>query len=453
VCSSDLINKIFTLLKDGIPYPAYTFHEGVNTGLKDLPGGSYTIELLVKNQFCTGTNPEPATCKESVKVSKTFTVWVDEESPTATPSRATCPNGESGCPFVGTSRVTVTFQDTGGSGLANQRIAVTTNTTPPPSGNSAWSDPSTSNTKIATLSDSGRLYIHWWAADKAGNEATGTFGPYDLIKDNTSLALTAQPDWGTIEQKWLEFYTPESTPYGTSPLILTAQLGDHDITNTEIGFYLDNVYLGYASVVDGQASYRYSGTLTVGEHTFAAGWGGNGSYNQPPRADLPYESIGSDLTTTLTVTSSPRRNPSVGDIIRVGITVTNIGKLPAENAHVTFTVPAGLTWIHDQAGLSDTEGVDWAGGSWLISKTLAGASPPGFFSRLFGRGAPPPGPDQTADAHAYFIVLNEGDLIFSAQAETEPPQAESNPGDNTANTLTITVNPAVPACWALDGSQ
>jgi uncharacterized repeat protein (TIGR01451 family) len=171
-------------------------------------------------------------------------------------------------------------------------------------------------------------------------------------------------------------------------------LGDDQLSNTEIAFYAPcaafekavapctdgSFLLGRTPVVAGIATYTISADmvpkLAIGDLTFSAGWGGNGLYNEPPKATAPYEIVGPDLEMGIFTSS---KTPAVGDIIRVDFKVRNIGNADAHNAVAKLKIPAGLTLVHNAMrtlstgyfdGDDDSEdyaSFDWATGvHWVI---------------------------------------------------------------------------------------
>ncbi|MCL1897258.1 MAG: InlB B-repeat-containing protein, partial [Micrococcales bacterium] len=220
----------------------------VNAGA--LPAGTYAVTLVANNGY-----------HDSVPVVQTFTVVEDLIPPTA----SAAPAGPQA--FTTNTPVTLTFADTGGSGLATQQVAVTTSTTPPPALDAAWTATSASSTRLATINAVGTWYIHWLAADNAGNVGSGYFGPYSLSKQDIDLALVA---------------SPASAVTYPATVTLTATLTPVELfapAASGVVYFSDGLgFVTSATIAGGVASITYTPTL-AGPLTFKAEYYGDSNYN------------------------------------------------------------------------------------------------------------------------------------------------------------------------------
>jgi len=260
------ISSTFTLTKDGLPY-SYVFAEGDND-VSLLPVGNYSITLIVNN----GT-------LDSVPFSRSFSIIEDIIKPTAV---ANIPNGS----FSVNTPVTLTFSDLGGSEFKEQRVAITTSSSLPGPLDSAWTMISSSNSRIATINVVGTTYIHWEAWDHAGNYDYGTFGPYTLSKQATTVTLTTNPVSSVVYPGTIELtatFDSMTTPTGT------------------VFFQIDGNTVGSATITAGEATFTYTPNGTyIGNVTISAVYNGDSTYN-PASDSLPY-----------TITKNPGASVTVG---------------------------------------------------------------------------------------------------------------------------------------------
>jgi len=108
---------------------------------------------------------------------------IDKTRPAVTANPSTREWGNTGV------TVTLTYSDSGGSGLATRQYAWSTSTATP----STW----TNYTSPVTQSGEGMWYLHVRAVDAAGNVYTAYFGPYKI--DRTPPTVSANPssrEWG-----------------------------------------------------------------------------------------------------------------------------------------------------------------------------------------------------------------------------------------------------------------
>ena len=250
------ISSTFTLTKDGLPV-VFSFTEGVND-VSILPVGDYVITLVVNNGV-----------KNSVPFTRSFSIVEDIIPPTAMATETTGSYSKN-------TPITITFSDLGGSGFREQRVIVTESSSMPSFTDSRWTLQSSSSSRLVTINTVGTTYIHWQAIDYAGNIASGTFGPYTLLKQNTSITLSATPVTSTVYP---------------SPIILTAVF-EHDTDPTGTVFFQINGFtVGSATIAHGEASYTYNPLSSyIGDVTFKAVYNGDTNYN-PTNDDISYTII------------------------------------------------------------------------------------------------------------------------------------------------------------------
>ncbi|MDR1603205.1 MAG: MBG domain-containing protein [Gracilibacteraceae bacterium] len=213
----------FTVSKDGAPYGGLQL-TGAGEGRYDvsaLPPGDYRVALTVKSPR-----------GESLPFVRAFEIRQDRNAPTA--------KIEPVAPlkFTAESAVTLRFSDTGGSGLREQSVALTTSPTTTPA--DKWSLFSPSLSRAVALTQDGTYYIHWQATDAAGNKAAGSFGPYILDKNVSDLVLSAQPAGS-------QFYGKE--------FVLTAELaaGAYE-PKSYVSFFADGDSIGSAPIIGNKAT-------------------------------------------------------------------------------------------------------------------------------------------------------------------------------------------------------
>ena len=449
--------------------------------------------------------PPPATCKTSFVAKRTITVVEDKIPPTVLAVPAKCNGVTAECPLghlVGSSRVNLQFSDSGGSGFASQHTAVTKlgegvsvslescqATRPAPVSVqkpdlgyaqnpddpawlvAGWSAGSASSAKPVPLGESGALCVHTWGIDGAGNWAMDTFGPYVLVKDNTTLTLTATPDGretlGNPTNPPSSSYCDSETTSGAC-VVLTATLGDLTIPRTAIGFYLDNEYLGYAWTEDGVAVFNYIpgntppgralGALTpisIARHTFSAVWAsGNQIYNKidaPSVYDshLPqntlYDVVGPDLEVSITASSY---TALVGDIVRIDFLVRNQGSSNAEGVKAVLTLPSELNVVPtfgsapfklgvpvppdaifgDGLGALDPTGIWVDGMTWDLGDLPSPTPRPSTVRKAAAA------PGWQASASVYVLVTDENEHEITAKVGSSNRELEL---ENNARLLTI----------------
>lgn len=132
--------------------------------------GKYSISLRVKNDQNIWSEP----------FKRTINIVVDDVAPIIDINK-------SDSDWVNQNvNVTATFDDKGGSGFRDQRFAVTTSSSKPGSGWSAWGGGLKRDISIA---DEGVRYIHIEARDNEGNLAYKVFGPYKIDKVKPTLRV------------------------------------------------------------------------------------------------------------------------------------------------------------------------------------------------------------------------------------------------------------------------
>jgi len=292
------VTSAFTLTKDDSPY-TYSFVAGDND-VSVLPVGEYMITLVVNNGY-----------DDSVPVTRAFSMIEDTTPPTAI---ATPASGS----FTANASVTVTFSDTGGSGLKDQKVIVTNSTTTPAPSDPGWTLESASSSRIVKINTAGNNYIHWEANDNAGNTGYGYFGLYTLTKQDVTLSLTTAP--------------AISATYPT-PVVLTASFAENDPYPTgNIYFYVDDELIGSATIVNGETSRTYVYTevtpLPIGNITFSVSYLGDGNYNAANKY-LSY-TIFQDATASVTVDGQTDKTYDGEPFEPAGINVTGTSSYKIE---------------------------------------------------------------------------------------------------------------------------
>lgn len=289
------ISSTFTLTKDGSPYP-YSFVEG-NNDVSSLPAGNYSITLIVNN----GT-------LDSVPFSRSFHIIEDLVKPTAAASTST---GS----FSVNTPITLTFSDAGGSEFKEQRVAITTSSTPPGTSSTSWTMTSNNNTRTSTINIVGTSYIHWEAWDHAGNYNSGTFGPYALSKQATTVTLTTSPLASVVY--------PE-------PITLTATFDSMTSPTGTVYFQINGgTAVGSATITDGKAVFTYTPNGTyIGNVTISATYNGDSTYN-PASDSLPF-TIYKNTLATVTVGNQTDKTYDGDPFVPKDITVTETSKYKVE---------------------------------------------------------------------------------------------------------------------------
>ncbi|ADL50054.1 hypothetical protein [Clostridium cellulovorans] len=155
-----IVDKTWTITKTGtVVYSGAT----LPANFTGIGSGNFVISLKVKNDAGLW----------SEAYSRGVTVTVDNLAPEAIITPASTP--------WGTTDVTVTakFTEPGGSGFSGQRYAISSSPDAPTTG---WSDWSTSLDREVTVTDSGKIYVHFEAKDNAGNLLKRTVGPIQIDK-------------------------------------------------------------------------------------------------------------------------------------------------------------------------------------------------------------------------------------------------------------------------------
>ena len=152
------VNYVFTITKDGKPYEK-SLQLGANDFSND-EAGTYVISMTASND--NGS---------SAIVTRTLVIVRDEEAPTVTSNVANQT-------VTGNGRITVSFYDSGKSGLKVQKLALTNSTVTPSEDSLLWSDNSSMSKQNVYMSKDGEYYIHYYAQDNAGNISEGYFGPF-----------------------------------------------------------------------------------------------------------------------------------------------------------------------------------------------------------------------------------------------------------------------------------
>jgi len=328
--------SVYSLTKDGVNYPSFTFQTGSND-VSSLPAGEYVIKLVVKNQHCTVNavvagppRLDPTLCKQSAEVTKTFTVLRDEMPPTAEmvpPSPASVLKAEA---WDHPIPVQIRFSDLGGSEFKEQRVIVTRDRINPGSDGTfwtAWSDNPIRNTSVKIASDDG-VWICWQAKDFANNVGADCFGPYFLELQVIGLVLSANPNLQTRSG---------------DPVTLTAVL-DHDDATGAVYFYdylppdcpNTGSPVGVGIINADIAAFTYS--PPPGPKTYLARYCGDSQYDKATNS-LSYRVTAPDLMTSIVATP---KDPNVGDVVAVRLTVSNIGNQAVNDAVAELKLPSGI---------------------------------------------------------------------------------------------------------------
>lgn len=265
------ITSTFTLVRDGVvvawPDGSGPDEAGWEEGTIDVsdhddwPVGEYAVSLVVAN----GKQDLFGADLVSAPYVLTFTIVDDNDPPTA----AATPNGGT---HIGNTTVTVRFTDVGDAGLATQRVAITDSPLTPDVDDPAWTAWSTSAARPVTVSQTGS-YIHWEATDRVGNLGFGHFGPYTITKETTDIDLTVSPG---------------SFVFGGGQVTLTATIDSTTPSTGSVHFYVDEVYIGSATINgSGVATLAYTPTM-VGDVDFEAKYGGDSSHSSVDSDKVAY---------------------------------------------------------------------------------------------------------------------------------------------------------------------
>lgn len=130
---------------------------------RSLPTGDYEIGEIVKNEKNV----------KSVEVKRSFSVVNDKVAPVAKTDLA------AGNLSLDNNKITLSFEDEGGSGFNSFRYNISNSSLTPEAGDANWSVWTTANSKeIVFPMTNGIYYVHYEALDNAGNKATGFVGGY-----------------------------------------------------------------------------------------------------------------------------------------------------------------------------------------------------------------------------------------------------------------------------------
>lgn len=156
----------WTFLKDGVQiYKGNAFQQNfISNG-----SGNYRISLRVKN----GDN------LWSEEFVRNITVTKDDILPTLVADLTSHKWTKNNI------LVQMIFDDKGGSGFKQQRVAISQSETKPTSG---WSSYSSSRTHSETITKEGKNYIHIEASDIAGNTLNKVLGPYQIDRSSPTGA-------------------------------------------------------------------------------------------------------------------------------------------------------------------------------------------------------------------------------------------------------------------------
>ncbi|MDR1069746.1 MAG: MBG domain-containing protein, partial [Gracilibacteraceae bacterium] len=251
----------FQVTKDGAAYGGLSLTgsaEG-NHNVAGLPVGAYRVTLTV-------------TSKNGV--SQSFTRPLDVIQDTSPPTAAAAPPTGN---FTQDTIINLRFKDQGGSGLKEQRFALTNSTAAPTA--AQWSQYLPTSSRAVFLEDDGTHFIHWQAADNAGNKAEGRFGPYVMNKRISGMTLAAQPTG--------------SQSYG-SPVTLTAELDPQVAYDPKsmVYFFADGVPIGSQYITGHTAAIAYTPDA-VKNIVFEARFYGDKAHKES-KADLAYAVTKSD---------------------------------------------------------------------------------------------------------------------------------------------------------------
>ncbi len=149
------------------------------TDFSSQGGGEYKISLRVKND-----DGDETTWSEVF--TRTLTIIEDNIDPIVTIDSSGEIIHENGDYDLDTANtITLNYSDSGGSGLAYQKYAITNSSTTLESSDSVWSIESNNSTRTVDFKETGTWYLHYSAVDNAGNEISDHYGPY-TIQDNSS---------------------------------------------------------------------------------------------------------------------------------------------------------------------------------------------------------------------------------------------------------------------------
>ncbi len=152
------ITYTFTITKDGKAYEK-SLQVGANDFSED-EAGTYVISMIA-----TSKNGS------SEVVTRTLEIVRDEAAPTVTSNVA---NGTA----TGNSRIALSFQDSGKSGLKVQKVALTNSPVTPDKDSLLWSSNGSVSKRDVYMTKDGEYYVHYYAEDNAGNISEGYFGPF-----------------------------------------------------------------------------------------------------------------------------------------------------------------------------------------------------------------------------------------------------------------------------------
>ena len=225
-------NKLWKISLDGVEKYSGSSQMTDFSNVTTYPAGTYKITLEVQNE--SGIWSEP--------VARYLTVIRDTTDPTATCDLA---SGSYNEPKV----ITLTFSDEeGGSGFSYRYAVLTDSATEP----TEWGSMGTNSTYSIAVNSLGTYYLHYKAADYAGNESDPAyFGPF-------TFADNSPPSTPTIE------VTPTYSDgtWSTVALTVTASGSTDDFTADEDLLY--KVSTDNTTYTNGNsASFDTTGTFTA----------------------------------------------------------------------------------------------------------------------------------------------------------------------------------------------
>lgn len=157
--------------------------------INDGPWTGYSSTITISDDGHTRFYARTVDNAGNVSMVIEVNVYKDSVKPTVTASNTDYTWGKV------SKSITLSYGDTGGSGLAVSEYAVTNSATAPTSG---WSNYSSA----IQLTTNGQHYIHYRATDKAGNETVGYFGPYGIDKIvPTVQASDTDYTWGNKDKQ------------------------------------------------------------------------------------------------------------------------------------------------------------------------------------------------------------------------------------------------------------
>lgn len=448
-----VLTSVYSLTKDGVNYPEYTFQTGVND-VSLLPAGEYVIKLVAKNQHCSVSSVvagpprlDPALCKQSAEVTKTFTVLRDEIPPTAEivpPSPASVPQEDA---WDRPIPVQIRFSDLGGSEFKNQRVIITRDRTNPGSDGTvwrAWSDNPIRNVDVKIAYEEG-VWICWEANDHVPeNTASGCFGPYFLDLQQIELTLAAEPT---------------ATARSGVPITLVATLDKDDATGVVYFYTADNAPpacpmtgspIGVGTISGDTAVFTY--VPPPGPKEYLARYCGDSQYDKASNflTVLEYTITAPDLEITLDVSPTA---PTVGDAAGLKFTVTNIGNQDTSDAQAVLRLPANIKPFGNVPPVPSKCNKAVPANECLVYNegTNSWAWKIGYLGpRIRG-----PEADYTATVTIYGLVMSTGgDLTIGGTTSTSVTEyswvGAENPLANNTLALPLAVGERIPKCRALD---